>query len=321
MAKLNHPDLNPDNKEAEDKFKEISNAYSILSDPEKKQAYDNGHLGADGNLNEDPFADFMNYHAGFFNFGNIHQPRKTNPNEDIYAKLVVDPINSFGEHTMKIEFQKLQSCSDCNGNGGVEGKITCPNCNGTKYAKQHFNQNAVVMTPCQRCQQRGVIFNKVCNSCNGFGVDSKLHSCEIKIPIGSYFKTIRIKEVGHCTNPSYKPSDLYITILPPEEYNGFRFSKDCTVYKELLIDPVEAILGAEKEVEDIKGEKCTLFIPSGCREEQIIQIQEKGLLKQNNTRSVFAVVVKYNYNLQLTDEQKNILQEYIKTKKENEVIK
>ena len=318
LAKKYHPDVNPGDTHAEERFKEISNAYNILSDPEKRKAYDNGALNENGDVQQDPFADFMRSGVSdFFNpFGrHIHEPRKTNPNANIEATLVINPIDSFTEQSTKIEYQRLKFCVECNGDGGKEGKTTCPDCKGRKFVTQQVNQMTIMQSPCERCQQRGFIFNQVCGSCNGFGVKEEHSSYTVKIPVGSYFKKLRIVGGGQHTNINYPTGDLFINILPPNQYEGFQFTDDYTVYKEILIDPIEAVIGTEKEVEDIKGEKCILSVPAGCREKQILRIEEHGLMNGDKKRGIFAIVVKYDYNLTLSEEQKNILREYVNTKK------
>lgn len=330
LAKKYHPDVNQGDAKAEEMFKEVSTAYAVLSDPAKRSAYDNGAMNEHGDVQQqDPFAHF----GGFGNFGNfghdffnpfghhIHEPRKVNPNSNVEATLVIDPLDSFEEQSRKIEYQRLKFCDDCNGEGGKEGRIICPNCQGRKFSSQQINQNTIIQSPCERCQQRGFIFNQVCNSCHGFGVKEEQTSYTIKIPVGSYFKKLRIAGGGQHTNANHPVGDLFINILPPSQYNGFQFTDDYTVYKEILVDPIEAVIGVEKEVFDIKGEKCILSVPAGCREKQILRIEEHGLMTGDKKRGVFAIVVKYDYNLTLSEEQKKILREYVNTKKEKEVKK
>lgn len=318
LAKKYHPDVNPGDSEAEAKFKEITKAYDILGDPEKRKAYDSGAMNENGDFqHHDPF-DFINAKFGnFFNpfGGRVHEQHR-NPNTNIEATLMIDPVDSFSEQSTQVEYQRLKFCNQCNGNGGAEGRITCPDCQGRKFVTHQANQMTLIQTPCGRCQQRGFIFNQVCKSCNGFGTKSESSSYTVKIPVGSYFKKLRIADGGNCVDINYPPGDLLINIVPPNQYKDFQFAQDHTVYKEILIDPVEALLGTQKEVTDIKGEKCILSVPAGCREKQILRIENHGLMTDSKKRGVFAIVVKYDYNFTLSDKQKHILQQYINTKTE-----
>lgn len=328
LAKKYHPDVNPDNPEAEEKFKEVGQAYAILGDPEKKRHYDSGQMDERGDVrhsNFDHFGGFQNaaYHTFFDPFGQMHinEPRKTSPNTDIESTLVLNPEQSFEDQEVQVQYNRLRFCSDCNGDGGKEGKTTCPDCNGTKQAKRQFNQHTIVVTPCERCQQRGFIFNQICDSCKGFGIREESSTYTVKVPVGSCFKKLRVAGGGNQLNPNFDPGDLLIVIIVPNPHKGFQFSNDGTVYMELGIDPVEALLGVEKKVVDIKGENVTVQVPSGSREKQILRIPGHGLMTSKTTRGTFAVVLKYDYSTTLSDEQKGILLEYLSIKKEKEASK
>lgn len=312
LAKKHHPDVNQNDPAAEEKFKQINNAYTILSDADKKQAYDNGNLNENGDVQAPNFNHgFQNIAHGFFM--QMH-------NTDIEASLVLNPNDSFSEQSTKIQYTRMQFCANCNGDGGESGKIQCPDCKGSGQVGQYYNSHTIVYSSCGRCQQRGYLFNKVCNVCHGFGVKEEQSSYTVKIPIGSYFKRLRIPGGGHHTNSKTPAGDLFIVVMPPNQYDKFKFNQDGTTYCELLIDPVEAMIGTEKKVFDIKKDNVKIQVPAGSRESQIVRIAEHGLMTSETTRGYLAVILKYDYS-EPSEEQKKILLEYLKTKKKKEVNK
>jgi len=332
LAKQHHPDVNQGNTEAEEKFKEISHAYNILSDPERRRHYDIGGGEEQPRYNNgayDHFAHFggfqhATYHTFFDEYGNFHrinEPRKNSPNTDIEATLLLDPSESFKERSTQLQYQRLKYCEECNGEGGGGGHQQCPDCKGRKYIQQQINQFTSVTVPCNRCQQRGSIFNEVCGVCNGFGMKEETATYTVKVPVGSYFKKLRVAGGGHQTNPKYPAGDLLIVLMPPTPYKEFQFTNDGTVYIEMLLDPIEALVGVEKKVKDIKGENVTFKVPAGSREKQIIRLENHGLMTSETERGVFAAILKYDNTISLTEEQKGILQSYLDTKKEKEATK
>jgi molecular chaperone DnaJ len=312
LAKKYHPDLNPDNAEAEEKFKEINSAYSVLIDKEQKAAYDQFGVNEQGDIKA-PNANHGFRHVTHNFFTQMH-------NTDIEATLVVNPDDSFKEQTTKVQYNRMQCCVNCQGEGGENGKIQCPDCRGRGQVIHQFDANTHIYSSCHRCQQKGYLFNKVCDNCQGFGVKEEQSSYTVKIPVGSYFKRLRIPGGGHHTNPKAPAGNLFIIVVPPERHGKFQFSQDGTTYCELIIDPVEAMLGAEKEVIDIKKEKVKIQVPAGSRETQMVKLAEHGLMTSENTRGNLAVILKYDYS-EPSEEQKKILLEYLKTKKKKEVKK
>jgi len=322
LARKLHPDVNPDNPEAEEQFKEINNAYSILSDPEKRQAYDAGQIDSSGESHfrsgygrahvdiEDMFNNFG------FSVPNVHRVRQ---NTDLGMRYELDPKNSLTEQSAVVSVNRYKWCDDCKGLGGVGGQTVCPDCNGKRYTVRNFNNITLVQEPCSRCRQKGYIYHTVCNQCGGFGIKEENRTYTVKIPPGSYFKKLRVAGGGQYTNPDEPPGDLYIIVVPPSQNReGFQFTEDGSAYTEMLIDPIVALLGCEKKVKGIYGENVTVNVPSGTKDKTILRIPDKGLTV-GQRRGVLAIVVKHE-NLTLTQEQKEILMQYVNTKKEKEVI-
>lgn len=334
LAKKYHPDVNQGNQEAEEKFKEVNNAYSILGDPEKRRQYDAGFIDHSGESAGRARTSQHDYWAGFGGFENapfhgffdpfqtrIREPRKYSQNTDVETVLIVNPPDSFIEKTYKVEVDRMRYCESCDGEGGEEGKITCPSCQGRGQVFQQINAMTVIGAPCGRCQQRGFIFNKVCTVCGGFGLKSEKVKGEVKVPVGSYYKKLRVAGAGNYANSKEDPGDLIIVVLPPNVYENYQFTGDGTGYTELKLDPIEMMLGTEKEVKGIKGENITVEIPAGSVEKQIIKMLGLGLPNGEHSRGALAFVLKHDYNTTPTEEQKEILKQYLNTKKKKEVTK
>lgn len=333
LAKKYHPDVNQNNTEAEEKFKEINDAYSVLIDPQKRKAYDSGTMDANGNTHHydpngpfgpfGPFGPDMASHHFFNPFqnpANFFDMGRTTPNLDVEATLIMEVADSFEEQSTQVTYNREKFCNHCNGEGGENGKTTCPDCHGRKYVGRAVNPHTIVQTPCDRCQQRGFIFNQVCGECHGFGFMSETAKYTVKIPVGAYFKKLRIPGGGNHRNNKFNPGDLIIVILPPK-HKDFQYANDGTVYFELLIDPIEAMIGVEKEVMDIKNEKVIIQVPAGTRDKHIVRIPNHGIMTSKTNRGDFAVVLKHNYDINISEEEKKKLIEYLNIKKEKEAKK
>ncbi len=321
LARKYHPDVNPDDAEAEKKFKEVNEAYEVLSDNQKRQTYDAyGHDGLDPN-------GFASHSAGFGGFedifdmffGGFSQGRSSGPRRgsDLRYDLEIDFNEAAFGVTKTIEIPYWEDCLECKGSGAKKGTSpeTCSSCQGTgqvtmaqRTAFGHFQ----TVRPCPTCAGQGKIIKESCPACEGEGKTREIKKKDIEIPAGVDTGTrIRISGDGEPGERGGPPGDLYIFIsVRPHEY--FK-RNDNDIYLEKDINIVQAALGAEIEVPTLHG-KVQLTIPEGTQTGATFRLRGKGI---KNPRS-FAngdqfVQVNVVTPRNLSSHQKGLLSEFGKT--------
>lgn len=317
LALKHHPDRNPEDKEAEEKFKEINEAYSCLSDLEKRSNYDRfgvaEGVGAGfspfetgfGDIFEDIFGDF------FGTFTGRRRPRATKGNDFKYDLGITLMEASFGVERV-IEVPILENCTECNGTGSVPGKgpITCPNCKGTGQFRLQQGFFSISKT-CGKCYGTGKIITDPCKTCRGQGRIKKFRSINVRIPGGvDTGSRLRISGEGEPGFHGGPPGDLYV-ILHVEEHPFFK--RDGTeIFCEVPISFPQAALGAEIEVPTIDGTS-KIKIPSGTPSGRIFHIKGSGLTKVGgHVRGDQIVRVYVDVPKKLTQRQKELLEEFVR---------
>ncbi len=291
LAMQYHPDRNPDNPEAAEKFKEISEAYAVLSDPERRNRYDQfGHAGAAGGFTNgmdiDPFEIFRSFMGGF-GFGDIfgggaQQGRgpKSYRGRDIQINLAITLEEIAEGVTKKIRVQRYETCGVCHGEGTKDGKTpeTCPTCKGAGEIRQvtrSFLGQMVNITTCPTCQGRGSVIQHPCDHCGGEGRVRNQATVEIAVPAGvddGNYMTLRGE--GHAGPWKGSPGDL-VVVFEQKEHKLFERHKDDILYA-IAISVPEAVLGAEVEVPTLNG-KATLEIPGGIQPGKVLRMRNKGI--------------------------------------------
>jgi len=314
LALKHHPDRNAGHKDSEAKFKEINEAYSCLSDPQKRAHYDRfgSAEGAGGYSSGAGFGDiFEDFFGDIFggNFGGHRRQRPTKGNDLRYDLDITLEEAVFGTERV-ITFPKLQKCPDCNGNGSEPGKAPeiCTGCKGSGHIRYQQGFFSVSKT-CGKCSGTGKVITHPCKKCKGHGAIQEQKTVTLKIPpgidVGSRLKISGEGEPGIYNGP---PGDLYV-ILDIEDH--LIFKREGT---ELLCDfPIpftSAALGAEIEVPTLDG-SAKLKIPSGTPSGKVFTLKGKGAPRVGSQyRGNQHVRVYIDVPKKLTQRQKELLEEF-----------
>jgi molecular chaperone DnaJ len=328
QSKKYHPDLNPGNKEAEEKFKEVNEAYQVLSDADKKSRYDRfGHAGVDPNYGaggagggfngagfdfSDIFGDIFG--GGFNGFGG--GSRRNGPRRGNDVRQVVDLTfeeAAFGS-TKKINLTKQEKCDTCGGTGAKPGTTaeTCSHCNGTGQIQTQ--QRTILgymtnVTTCPHCKGEGKIIKEPCRDCRGTGKVRKAKTIEINIPAGiDNGQTMQLTGQGEAGERGGPNGDLLITIrIRPHEIFK-RENND--VFITMPISFVQAALGATLTVPTLDG-AVEYDIPEGTQTGTRFRLKGKGIpyIRSKNRGDQY-VTVNVEVPKNLTAKQKEILKEF-----------
>ena len=324
MARKYHPDLNPDDKEAEEKFKEINEAYEVLSDPNKKARYDQyGHAGVDPNFGAGgfDFGDLGDIFGSFFG-GGFGGRQQANPNSPQRGESIRMSVSiSFEEAAFGCEkavtVDRYETCDTCHGNGCAPGTTpeVCPECHGTGSVQTRRQTPMGVFAstaPCTRCGGKGKIIHQPCKDCRGSGQARRRKTIQASIPAGiDNGQTISIRGQGHAGRNGGPSGDLLITItVRPHEL--FR-REGTSVLCEAPITFAQAVLGAELEIPTIDG-KVKYNLPEGTQSGTTFRLKGKGIPSLNGRgRGDQYVTVFIETPKDLNKEQKDALKKFSET--------
>jgi molecular chaperone DnaJ len=284
LALKYHPDKNHGDKNAEERFKEAAEAYSVLSDPEKRARYDRfGHSGMQGGFSGfDPniFGDFGDILGEFFGFGDIFGGRRRRGPER-GADLRYDLKISFREAAFglktKIKIPRQETCNSCDGTGAPKGKppVTCPACHGSgqvRYQQGFFS----ISRSCGQCNGTGRVITEPCETCRGKGRVHKEKVLEVRIPAGvDNGARLRIQGEGEAGSRNGPSGDLYV-IIYVEEHPFFQRQEN-NIYCQVPISIAQAVLGSEIVVPTLEGEE-KLKIPEGTQTGSVFRLRNKGIV-------------------------------------------
>ncbi|RUA05726.1 MAG: molecular chaperone DnaJ [Gammaproteobacteria bacterium] len=319
LAMKHHPDRNKDNKAAaETKFKEIQKAYSILSDEQKRQAYDQfGHAGVDGSAGGNPFGGGGGgFSGGGFGdifgdiFGGGRQQQQSNRGSDLRYDLEVSLKEAAEGKTVQIRIPKNEKCDTCDGTGAKPGTSakTCGTCHG--QGQVHMRQGPFqVQQPCPQCKGAGQVISSPCGDCHGKGVVRRQKTLSVKIPAGvDNGNRIRVTGEGEAGMRGAPSGDLYVEIHVTPHNIFERHGND--LYCSVPIDFSTAALGGSVEVPTLTG-KLKLKIPEGTQTGRQFRLKNKGVkVLQGHGTGDLICQVQIETPVNLNKKQKDLLAQF-----------
>ncbi|MDD5406853.1 MAG: molecular chaperone DnaJ [Sulfurovaceae bacterium] len=319
LAMKYHPDRNPNDKEAEENFKLVNEAYQVLSDDEKRSIYDRyGKAGLDGRgmggfgggANMDDIMDIFNsmFGGGFGGFGGSGRTQNSSKYPlDFEIKYTLEFHEAIFGCEKEIEISYKSACEDCNGTGAKNGKLTtCKTCGGQGQVvmKQGFMTFAQT---CPKCHGEGKMAQDKCNSCDGSGFETQKEKVTIKIPAGiDNGNRLRVKGHGNISKTGQR-GDLYVTFMVKDDEHFIRNGND--IYIEVPIFFTQAILGERVTIPSLKGE-LELELKKGTADKEQFVFPNEGVADVHSGRKGrFIAQVHIVFPTSLNDEQKNLIEE------------
>lgn len=324
LAMQYHPDKNPGNKEAEEKFKEAAAAYEVLSDPDKRAKYDRfGHSAFSGGRGgagfqdvDDIFASFGDIFGDFFGMGRSESGRARGPRKgadlryltEISLKEVVEGIEK------EIEFDTEVNCGDCNGSGAEKGSKpdTCRTCQGSGQVVRSQGFFSVA-SPCPHCQGRGQIITNPCKPCKGKGRALQHKKIRLTIPPGVDTGTrLRVAAEGEGGYMGAPPGDLYVEVRVKEDERFVRRGDD--LIAEVSVSYLQAILGADLDISTVNG-KGKLEVPRGAQVGDAIKILGQGIPSlRNGKRGDLYFQLGVEFPTKITKDEEDLLRKLAEIK-------
>ena len=334
LAKKYHPDLNPDNKEAEAKFKEANEAYEILSDSDKKEKYDRfgfagvdpsygagqggggfgGFGGFDGGMDFDLGDLFGSFFGGFGGGGGRSNPNAPRRGSDIQTNIYISFEEAAKGCKKTVEFQKIEVCDECSGSGAAKGSSpqTCPDCNGRGQINvQQRTPFGTISTskPCQRCGGKGTFNPNPCSRCKGAGRIRRTVKQEITIPAGiDDGQIFTVRNQGNAGANGGPAGDLRVgVIVKPHPF----FERDgYNVWYDVKVSFVQAALGDKLRVPTLDGQ-VEYILPAGTQPGDIFKLKGRGIQVLNSTRRGDQLIrVNIEVPKNLNDKQKEALMNF-----------
>ena len=328
LALKYHPDRNPGNQEAEEKFKEAAEAYEILSDDDKRARYDQfGHAGVDPNAaaGQGPFGggfggfgdfgDLGDLFGSFFGGGASRGARQNGPRrgENVGARLELTFEEAAFGCEKEVAALRIENCSSCNGSGSADGAIeTCSYCKGAGQVRttQNFMGMSMQSTSvCPQCNGRGKLVKNPCSTCRGKGKVRRTQKIKVKVPGGiDHGQSLRVPGEGSVGSNGGPNGDLLVEVLLRRHPIFTR--ENYTVWCEVPLTFTQAALGAKIQVPTLDG-KVEFDIPEGTQTGTVFTLRDRGIPNVNNPRRRgdhrFTVTVETP--TRLTKEQKELLRQ------------
>ena len=340
-----HPDRNPDNKDAEEKFKEVNNAFDILKDPQKRAAYDrfgdaafaSGNASGAGFGGANPFGngafhfnmgggagmeDILREAMRGFGFGDFgggsQRGAPQRGGRDLLDEVVIDLKDAFFGKTHTVKFSSNVECEKCHGNGTSNGKPApvCTRCGGSGFVqtRQGF---FVTEMPCPECNGLGRKIDKKCSECDGSGVQNKQRTLEVKIPAGVEDGTrLRLAGQGEAGTNGGPAGDFYLDIRVRPDKKFVRSGNDLIMRMDVPFTILA--LGGEVDVETIDDKKLSVKVPAGTQVGEKLRVRGHGMpsSRRSGTYGDLYIEIAIKIPTKLTEKQKKLLNEFAGTKAE-----
>ncbi len=325
LARDTHPDANPDDPSAEARFREVAEAYEVLSDPERRRAYDRGESLDLGDLFAG-FGSFDDLLRSVFGdagpFGTGRGPTARPRGRDVVARVRVSLAEAAFGTEADVAFETNVTCGLCGGSGAKPGSLrsTCPTCGGAgavRVARRGLLGTVMSVAECDRCRGSGEIISEPCPRCLGQGVHPDRRSVRVEIPAGVSTGTrLRMTGEGEAAGQGGRPGDLYVTIeVVPDE--RFERSGDDLIHR-VTIGIAEAALGTKVEVPLLEGGTETVAIPAGTQPGWTTRLAGRGTAHLGRRgRGDLVVQVAVEVPSDLTPEEEELLRRFAELRNEH----
>ena len=323
LARSHHPDANPGDSDAEERFKELTEAYEVLSNPEARRAYDTyGHqvprgAGAGGYPGGDPFGGFQDIFDAFFGdrFGDSFFGASTSqtPTRGSHAEVEVEVSLREAAYGVdrEINVQLVSNCGVCEGVGGTESHVcgTCGGAGAVRTIRESILGQMVTAQACSSCGGRGRIIDVYCDNCRGSGKVSEMQTRRLRVPEGiEDGMRLRISGAGHAGDPSAPAGDLYVRVKVKEDPELMRDGED--LIHRLKVSFIGAALGTEVEVPALDGPTLVRVEP-GTQPGTTLTLRGEGMPRiRRRGRGDLKVVVDVMVPTRLTGEQRELLERF-----------
>ncbi len=321
LARQYHPDVCQDDG-AEERFKEINEAYQVLCDPEKRRSYDRyGHRGVGDFQDVGGFTgfNFEDIFESFFGMGGTAGGRqRSQRGSDLHCSISLSFEEAVFGCEKEFNLQRLEVCSHCNGEGSEPGTRPerCSHCNGTgeiRNLQQSIFGRFVSVTVCGRCHGEGQVASTPCKVCGGEGMERVTRQVKIRVPAGvEDSMQMPLAGQGDAGLRGGPPGTLYVSFMVRPHEHFQRQGNDLLFTQTINI--AQAALGDEVEIPTLDGEPAKLHIPAGTQSGRIFRMKGRGVpYLRSNSRGDLQVIVKVNTPTNLSDEQKELLRRLAST--------